>query len=104
MTQKTLWEILVPQYSNEGIKYELTHHRKWDEYVRSVSNGLTISDVVKGQWESNDCQVFIEPMIPVRIYCDKQSIDKIVQYTITHYSQKAVIAYEISSKVIFQKG
>lgn len=102
MAEKTLWEILVPKYSNDGTKYELSYHQKWDEYVRSISGGLTIFNTAKGHWLNPDNQPFIEPMIPVRIYCDKPSIDKIVEYAMQHYDQQAILAYEISTNVIMK--
>ncbi len=99
MSNKTLWEILVPNCSNAGSKYSLDHHREWDEKVRSISGGLSILKTAKGQWISPDGKIFFDEMIPVRIYCDEDSIDKIITLTIEHYDQKAVLAYEVSSKV-----
>ena len=43
--------------------------------------------------------LFIDKMIPVRIYCTEFEIDKIIQLTLNHYDQEAVLAYEISSNV-----
>ncbi|MBS3147258.1 hypothetical protein J4219_00065 [Candidatus Woesearchaeota archaeon] len=96
---KTLWEILVPKCDNFGKEYDLEHHHKWDEHVRNLAGGLTILKSAKGQWISPDGQLFSEPMIPVRIYCDEISIDTILDYTILHYEQKAVMAYEVSRNV-----
>lgn len=99
MTAKSLWEILVPNYSNENVKYSLDYHHQWDEKVREISGGLTILKPAKGQWVSTQGVLFSEEMIPVRIYCDEESIDLIITLTMTHYQQEAVLAYEISSRV-----
>ncbi len=99
MTTKSLWEILVPNYSNENVKYSLEYHHAWDEKVRAISGGLTILKPAKGQWMSDDDVLFSEEMIPVRIYCDEASIDRIIELTIEHYQQEAVLAYEISARV-----
>lgn len=96
---KSLWEILVPTHSNEGIEYSLDYHHAWDEKVRKISEGLTILKTAKGQWISPDGELFVETMIPVRIVCDEPSIDQIIDITLNHYDQKAVLTYEISSNV-----
>jgi len=98
-SKKNLWEILVPDCSNEGIQYELDHHREWDEKVRSISGGLTILKTAKGQWTSPDGKIFFDNMIPVRIFCDESDLDEIIALTLHHYDQKAVLAYEVSSNV-----
>ncbi len=99
MTTKSLWEILVPNCSNENVKYSLDYHHQWDEKVRAISGGLTILKKAKGQWISDGGRLFSEEMIPVRIYCDEASIDQIIELTMVHYQQEAVLAYEISSRV-----
>ncbi len=99
MSTKSLWEILVPNYANDGIKYSLDYHQQWDEKVRGISGGLTILKPAKGQWMNDGGVLFSEEMIPVRIYCDEASIDQIIELTMVHYQQEAVLAYEISARV-----
>ena len=99
MTSKKLWEILVPKYSNEGAEYTLQHHQEWDEYVRNLAGGITILKKAKGQWLNPDNQLLQDEMLPVRVYCDEHGIDQIINKTIEHYQQEAVLAYEISSNV-----
>ena len=99
MENNSLWEILVPKYSNEKVEYPLGHHQAWDEEVRRISEGLTILKTAKGQWISREGELFVETMIPVRIVCDEPSIDRIIDLTMQHYDQKAVLAYEISRRV-----
>tara|TARA_B100001971_G_C17859517_1_gene367626 strand:+ start:161 stop:475 length:315 start_codon:yes stop_codon:yes gene_type:complete len=98
---KKLWEILVPRYSNDNVEYAVEYHHQWDEKVREISGGLTILRTAKGHWVS-DKDLFVEEMIPVKVYCDRESIDRIIDITIEHYQQKAVMAYEISSNVILK--
>lgn len=98
-TAKKLWEILVPQYSNDGIEYTIEYHCVWDEQIRKIAGGVTILRTAKGHWTNPAGVVFAEEMIPVRIYCTEESIDRIIKHTLDYYSQEAVFAYEISSNV-----
>ena len=41
-------------------------------------------------------------MIPVRIACSEEEINKIIDITMVHYDQLAVMAYIISEKVIIK--
>ena len=99
MTEKSLWEIFVPNYSNDKVGYSLEYHQQWDDKVREISGGLTIFKTAKGQWLNDGGTLFSEEMIPVRIYCDDDSIDRIIALTMMHYQQEAVLAYEVSSRV-----
>ncbi len=100
--KKKLWEILIPKYSNSGSEYPLTHHQRWDDYVRSIAGGLTIFKRSRGQWISPTGQVFSEEMIPVRIHCTPHNLNTIVDFTLQHYDQLAVMAYEVSANVIIK--
>jgi hypothetical protein len=95
-----LWEILIPTHSNEGIEYTLEHHRKWDKKAKEVSGGITFLGSAKGSWECPQGKVFEEKMIPVRIRCTTDEIKRISEYTLEHYRQQTVWAYEISSNII----
>lgn len=97
--KKELWEILVPKYSNNNVEYTLDYHHKWDEQVRNIAGGITILRTAKGHWVNPGGNIFVEEMIPVRIYCSEQNIEKIIDLTLEHYEQEAVFAYKISSEV-----
>lgn len=99
MPKKSLWEILVPKYSNEKKEYPLKHHHSWDEKVRDIAGGVTILKTAKGQWINTKGKLFAEEMIPVRIYCTEEEIEKIIRLSLEHYNQEAVMAYELSSNV-----
>jgi len=99
MEEKNLWEILVPRCSNQGLEYELDYHREWDNRVREIAGGVTILRTARGQWTNPEGKVFAEEMIPVRIYCDEPSIDRVIQLTLDYYEQEAVLAYKVSSEV-----
>jgi len=103
---KSLWEILVPANSNEGLEYSIEHHRQWDEEVREISGGITILRAAKGQWLDPDRKLSLDKIIPVRVYCTEPQIDQIIQFTMAHYDQKAVMAYMVSSyvKLVHKKG
>lgn len=98
-----LWEILVPTtFEDTGKPVRTKHHKEWDKFVRKISGGLTIMHVVKGQWIDNDT-LYSDRMIPVRVLCSKKDIDRIVDFTLGHYRQIAVLAYKISDTVILKR-
>ncbi len=101
-----LWEILVPtSMGDTGKPVKLRFHRIWDKYVRGLSGGLTILKPVKGQWlESDSDSLYEERMIPVRIACNREQIEKIIQFTIEHYKQLAVMAYKLSDEVLIKEA
>jgi hypothetical protein len=103
LPSKKLWEILVPKYSNQGLEYNLDYHHKWDEQVRKITGGMTILRTAKGQWVNPKGITFIEEMIPVRIYCNKKNINKIIDFTIKYYNQEAIFAYRVGDEVIIKR-
>lgn len=94
----SLWEILVPTLKNNK-PIRVRYHRVWDAKVREISQGLTILKPVKGQWLDKDNVLFDERMIPVRIRCTDDEIDKIADMTAKYYNQKAIMFYAISERV-----
>ncbi len=99
---KELWEVLVPRAFNDGMKVPLFHHRAWDERVRKIIGGLTILKSAKGIWESPSGEIFQEEMIPVRVACTELQVNAIIDITIAHYDQIAVMAYRVSDYVIIK--
>lgn len=94
-----MWEILVPA-SSKMQEFTYDHHKIWDEFVVQLAGGLTILKTAKGEWTSPDNVRFKDRMIPVRIKCSKKQIKKIIDFTIKHYNQEAVLAYKVSSDVL----
>jgi len=101
-SKKILWEILVPRYSNAGREYSIKYHQAWDKQVRSIAGGITILKTARGHWISPKGKVIVEEMIPIRIYCTEEAIEKIIGFTLEYYNQQAVFAYEVSSRVIIK--
>ncbi len=99
MHDSQLWEVMIPKRDNAGNDFSKEHHLAWDAYVTSLAGGITILRTAKGQWISPDGSFFSEDMIPVRIFCSEVVIDKIIDYTLEHYGQEAIFAYQVSSKV-----
>src|SRR5271157_4148641 len=92
--RKELWEILVPTMSQDGKKpFRTRHHKAWDKKVEKISGGLTILAPGNGVWV-NEALTHRERMIPVRIMCNRTQIDKIIDLTLDHYDQLAVMAYK----------
>lgn len=99
---KSMWEILVPTQLNCGKPIRTRQHREWDTRVRRISGGLTVLSPAKGQWISNDGDLYKERMIPVRIICSREEIEKIIDITMAFYDQLAVLAYKVSDEVILR--
>jgi len=97
-----LWEILVPASNNKDLKFTYEHHKEWDAFVKKTTGGVTITKTAKGQWVSPTGKLYIDRMIPCRIMCNKEQMLEIVDFTIEHYNQEAVMAYKISDDVILR--
>jgi len=111
MNDIKLWEILVPttrRVKIDGVITEVPnrvrYHRVWDAKVREIAGGLTILKPAKGQWLSATGELFDERMIPVRIACTEEQIMQVIDFTLKHYNQLAVMAYELSERVIIKHG
>jgi len=102
MSSQSLYEVLVPA-SSPGKRFSYEHHKKWDEFVREVSGGLTVLRGVKGEWVGPTGTLFVDRMIPVRVICTEEEIEEIINFTITHYDQEAVLAYKLSDTVLLRK-
>ena len=93
------------------------HHKEWDKYIQSITGGLTILSSAQGKWTHEGVE-YPEKVIPVRVMVeerrlvgsfeewgsqveefDKSQINKIVQFTLLHYRQKAVMFYVVSNQV-----
>jgi hypothetical protein len=97
-----LWEILVPRAFNDGTVIPTAYHQIWDKWVRQTAGGLTILRSAKGIWESPSGEIFSESMVPVRIACSEAQVREIIDLTLKHYHQEAVMAYRISTHVIIK--
>lgn len=96
------WEIMVPCMMR-GKPVRTRHHKQWDSFVRKITGGLTILKPARGQWvEPSTNELYEERMIPVQIDCTRKQIEKIADFTISHYDQKAV-RYRLISTEAFIK-
>lgn len=97
-----LYEILVPTRYEGGTQNFVStrHHKKWDEYVRKISGGLTIFRPARGQWVYGG-KLYEDRVIPVRVACTAEQLQIILKFTKKHYRQIKIMAYKISEEVIF---
>ena len=102
MMKTELWEILVPASNNKDKEFTYEHHKAWDEFVKNLTGGVTIMKTAKGQWINPKGELYKDRMIPCRIICTKEQIIKIIDFTIEHYDQEAVLAFKISDDVILR--
>ena len=99
-----MWEIMVPTLKNDGVTpFRTKYHKIWDKKVYDITGGLTILTPAKGRWVSEDGTLFAERMIPVRIACTREQINKIIDVTMDYYDQLAIMAYKISEEVIIKE-
>ena len=90
-----LWEMLVPaQDGNAPIP--LSKHKKLDQEIRKVSEGMTLFGSVTGEWKDKR-----ERMIPVRFMATYPKAVDIAHFAKTHYSQEEIMLYEISNNIYF---
>lgn len=101
-SDRELWEILVPTAQNSGKPFRTRHHREWDKQVYKITGGLTIYQPAKGKWVSPRGQLFQDRVIPVRVACLESDIEKILEITLKHYDQEAVMAYRVSERVLIK--
>lgn len=104
-----LWEILVPTQTNPDEDgntrpIRVRQHRVWDEMVKQITGGLTITPPIKGVWidqSDPDKTEYRERMIPVRIACTEDQIRAIAKQTAKFYDQLAVMVCLVSDQTIF---
>lgn len=97
-----LWEILVPA-SSSAQKFGMKHHYAWDTYVEEITGGLTVMRAAKGSWISPEGDKYIDRIIPVRVAVkSREDLNKIIDFTIQHYKQEAVMAFLVSTNVIIK--
>lgn len=94
----TLYELLVPTIMNDK-PIRTRYHRVFDKKVREISGGLTILRPAIGNWISPSGELFVERMIPVRIACSRDDIEKIADIAASYYKQRAIMFYKISDDV-----
>jgi len=96
-----MWEILVPANDKDGNEISVSYHQQWDDFVYSLSEGMTLLKTAKGTWIHPQTKTLIvEPMIPVRISCSREDIIKIAKFTKQYYNQHTVLAYQVSIDVL----
>lgn len=95
-----LWEILVPTIRNDGRPIHTRFHRGWDAKVLAITGGLTTHSPAKVQWLSGEGKLLAERMIPVRIACTEEQINRISDLTAAYYGQEAVMFYRVTDKVV----
>lgn len=97
---KVLYEILIPTRYGDGKMSPIRtrHHKQWDDRVQAISGGMTILSSARGKWTFKGVE-YPEKVIPVRIMCTKPQMNRIVEITMQHYRQKAVMYYVLSNEV-----
>lgn len=99
MVETQLWEILVPQKDALGASWRAGMHDEWDSMVTTMTGGLSICKPSIGKWADQKGGVSREHMIPVRIACSEEQIQRIMKITLKHYVQEAIFVSLISKKV-----
>ena len=112
---KVLYEVLVPtMYGYPEVKpIRTAHHKNWDKEIVKITGGMTLMKPAQGRWIDQGVE-YPERVIPVRIMCEERNtlpwenngqcvdtsqIARIIQFTLSHYRQKAVMFYVVSREV-----
>jgi hypothetical protein len=101
-----IWCILIPTLKAKEAKnpfFRKRHHKVWDNFVRDITGGLTIFATGKGQWVNDENEVVEERVIPVNIACTDKQLKSIIEFTIKHYDQDALMYYKVSDEVFLIK-
>jgi len=93
----------VPTQHNDGRPIHTRFHKIWDEKVKTISGGLTILHPTIGYWVNEEVTQR-ERMIPVRVACTREQLDKILDITLKYYEQRTIFAYKLSEEVIVYDG
>mgnify|MGYP003442728795 CR=1 FL=1 len=95
-----LYTILVPTRWGDRpeIPIRKKHHKEWDKRIIKIAGGLTILSSGLGKWNFQGT-TFNEKVIPVMVMCNEKDIRKIIDITISHYKQKAVMYYCVTQEV-----
>ena len=103
MKNQKLYEILIPIINNRGERFSAEHHKKWNNKALKIAGKFIIMKVIKEEWINLFGKEFYKnKMIPIRISCTKNQIEKIIQITIKHYNQEVILAYIISEKALLR--
>jgi len=103
-TGKSMWQIFVPVTGIDGYDIQLSHHQKWDRQVRKLAGGLTINKKARGIWQNPMTgKLFEEKMIPVLIGCSFEEMETILEFTLEHYIQEAVMCYKVSDTIVIME-
>lgn len=92
-----MYEFIVPAVEDYKVHYE------WDEKVSRLVGGLTILDEAKGAWLDAERNVIKETVIQVKIACEPQFVEKIMDLTAEHYKQQAVMCRHIPGEVYIKE-
>jgi hypothetical protein len=97
-----LYRILVPtKYEDTQAPVSTKHHKEWDKYVMTITNGLTIlKPTTKGLWV-HEGKIYEDRVIPVEIFCTDKEIECIAKFTKKHYRQISVMYAKLSSEVFY---
>lgn len=97
---KKLFEIIIPKSDNNGTEFTAEKYQQWGDTVLSYTTGFTQYPTCLGYWINPETKYpQIEEVIPVKIWCFKETIQAIAAFTKTHFEQKEVMFYELSEKV-----
>jgi len=103
MKNKSLWEIMIPKNIDKHTIFHVSSHRQWNKYVEELTGGMVFFSNLDRRWiSSTKTSPYFDNKIPVRIFCSKEQMDKIIDFTMQHYDQKHVIAYELSNNIILK--
>lgn len=94
-----VWQVLIPDKTNKGKKFEPEHRAKFDTYVLKAAGRYTIMPEVEGADADGK-----ETMIPYVISCREDVAVTIVKTAQQHYNQKNIMWWKLSDEARFMGG
>lgn len=98
----SLYEILIPVYYNDGDAIPSKVITEWTDFTIKLAGGLTRFPEVIGSWRSQNGKVYTEYMVPFRVACKKEDMEKLAELALRLFKQEAIMITEVSNNVIFR--
>lgn len=96
MKSLPLWEILIPTANNDGSIFNRIVHEAWEDFAVKLTGGLSQLTPIKGVWTDKG-KTYREEMLPYRVRCDEETIERLVRFAGRHYEQLAMMFYAVSN-------
>jgi len=99
-----MWEFLLPMINVARHRITFTEYLEWGNEVKKITTGLVLLPFENASWCDSDGVLFKDGMVPVRVTCNKEHVQDIIELTLTYYQQPAIMAYKISDTCVVRNS